>query len=358
MSIVKLDLPDPLTPVMQVKVPSGMLAVTFCRLFARAPWTVMWWPLPLRRTLRDRDLAPAGEVVGGERVLRLEHLFERALRDDLAPVDAGAGAKVYHVVGGADRVLVMLDDYDRVAEVAQALERFEQPVVVALVEADTRLVEHVEHARQPAADLAGEANALALAAAERAAGAVEVEVIEPDVVEEAQPLVDLFQDRAGDLVLGVGELVGEAQEPVLRRSDAHLGGSGDVGGVRALSDLHRERLVVEALAMAHLARLRGLVLAQLLAHPRALGLQHPAVEVADHPLERLAHGVFLAPVLEGERDGLALRAEQDDVLVRLAQFVPRGGEVEAVFPGERVQDLHVVGRRRVGLRPGHHRALL
>ncbi len=47
--MVKLDLPDPLTPVMQVKVPSGMLAVTLLRLFARAPWTVIWWPLPLRR---------------------------------------------------------------------------------------------------------------------------------------------------------------------------------------------------------------------------------------------------------------------------------------------------------------------
>ncbi len=47
--MVKLDLPDPDTPVTQVKVPSGMLAVTFCRLFARAPWTVSLCPLPLRR---------------------------------------------------------------------------------------------------------------------------------------------------------------------------------------------------------------------------------------------------------------------------------------------------------------------
>ncbi len=37
------------TPVTQVKVPSGMLAVTLRRLFARAPWTVSFLPLPLRR---------------------------------------------------------------------------------------------------------------------------------------------------------------------------------------------------------------------------------------------------------------------------------------------------------------------
>ena len=85
--------------------------------------------------------------------------------------------------------------------IAQALERFEQAVVVALVEADGGLVEDVEHARQARADLAGEADALALAAGQRAAGAVEVEIIEPDIVEEAEPLVDLLEDRAGDLVL-------------------------------------------------------------------------------------------------------------------------------------------------------------
>jgi hypothetical protein len=38
------------------------------------------------------------------------------------------------VVGGADRLLVVLDDDDRVADVAHALERVEQPAVVALVQ--------------------------------------------------------------------------------------------------------------------------------------------------------------------------------------------------------------------------------
>jgi hypothetical protein len=94
--------------------------------------------------------------------------------DDFAAVDAGAGAHVDDMVGGADRVLVMLDHEHGVAEAAQALERFEQAVVVLLVEADRRLVEDVEHAGEAGADLRGEADALALAAGQRAAGAVEV----------------------------------------------------------------------------------------------------------------------------------------------------------------------------------------
>src|SRR3546814_482767 len=110
----------------------------------------------------------------------------------------------------------MLDDDDGVAEVAEALQGREQPVVVALVEADARFVEDVEHTRQAAANLAGEADALALAAAQRAAGAVEVEIIEPDIVEEAEPLVDLFQDRLRDLLLRVVQLFLERAEPVER----------------------------------------------------------------------------------------------------------------------------------------------
>jgi hypothetical protein len=45
--------------------------------------------------------------------------------------------------------VVVLDDDHAVAEIAQVLERGEQPVVVALVQADRRLVQHVHDAGQP-----------------------------------------------------------------------------------------------------------------------------------------------------------------------------------------------------------------
>ncbi len=43
----------------------------------------------------------------------------------------------------------MFDDNDGVADVAQVLQRVEQPGIVALMQADRRFVEHVKHARQP-----------------------------------------------------------------------------------------------------------------------------------------------------------------------------------------------------------------
>ena len=73
---------------------------------------------------------------------------------------AGAGADIDDVVGGAYGLLVVLDHDQGVAEVAQVQQRLDEPGVVALVQADGGLVEHVEHPHQARADLAGQADAL------------------------------------------------------------------------------------------------------------------------------------------------------------------------------------------------------
>ena len=155
----------------QVNRPSGISAVTFLRLLPRALTTLSVRRGVARAALGDRHHQLAGEIFAGERVGVADQVLDLALGDDLAAVDAGAGADVEHMVGGADGVLVVLDHDHGVAEVAQALQGFEQPRVVALVQADRRLVQHVEHAGQARADLRGEADALALAAGERAGAA-------------------------------------------------------------------------------------------------------------------------------------------------------------------------------------------
>ena len=109
---------------------------------------------------------------------------------------AGAGADVDDVIGGEDRVLVVLDHDHGVAEVAQPLQRFQKPGVVALMQPDRGLVEHVEHAGQPGADLRGEPDALALAAGQRAGGARERQIIEADIDQEFQPRADFLEDAA------------------------------------------------------------------------------------------------------------------------------------------------------------------
>ena len=96
------------------------------------------------RALGDRHRQLAGEIFAGPGFRRVDQVLDLALGDDLAAVDAGTGADVEHVVGGADGVLVVLDHDHGVAEVAQPLQRFEQARIVALVQADRGLVEHIQ----------------------------------------------------------------------------------------------------------------------------------------------------------------------------------------------------------------------
>jgi hypothetical protein len=82
----------------------------------------------------------------------------------------------------------------------------EQAFIVALVQANRGLVEHVHHADQACADLRGEADALRLAAGERVGLALQREVIEADIDQEAQAVGDLLDDLDRDLAAPAGQV--------------------------------------------------------------------------------------------------------------------------------------------------------
>ena len=86
------------------------------------------------------------------------------MRDDFATVNARCGAEVDDVIGGHDRVFVVLNNDHCVAKIAQTFEHFQQPIIVALMQADRGLVEHVHDARQARADLRSKPDALCFAA--------------------------------------------------------------------------------------------------------------------------------------------------------------------------------------------------
>ena len=92
----------------------------------------------------------------------------------------------------------MLDDQQRVAQIAQALQISNQAVGVARVQADRRLIEHVERAHQMRSERRGELDALRFAARKRGGEPVERQVVEPHFVEESQPLLNFFQHFVGD----------------------------------------------------------------------------------------------------------------------------------------------------------------
>ncbi len=126
-------------------------------------------------------------------------------------MDSRSGAHLDQVVGGTDGVFVVLDNDDRIADIAQALERGDHLDVILRVQADARFVEHVEHAHQPRPDLRRKTNPLRFTAGKRARAAIEVQVVEADPQEQFQPRSNLFEYLAAGVRAAAGWLDG-AQE--------------------------------------------------------------------------------------------------------------------------------------------------
>ncbi len=164
-------------------------------------------PLPIAwsAVFRQRDGPLAAQERASDRARLGEDHLERAVGDDLAAMLPGPGSDVDDPVGGPDRLLVMLDDKHRVAQVAQAGQRRDQLGVIALVQPDRWLVEDVQDTHQGRADLGRQADPLRLATGQRHAGPIERQVVESNIDQEAEPRDDLLEQLPSDRPLSLGE---------------------------------------------------------------------------------------------------------------------------------------------------------
>ena len=97
--------------------------------------------------------------------------------------------------------LLVLDDEQRVAFVAQLLHHADEPAGVARMQADAWFIEDEERVHQRRAEAGGEIHALDFAAAEGARRAVEREIAEADFAEIAEARSDCVEQHLGG---GVG----------------------------------------------------------------------------------------------------------------------------------------------------------
>ena len=93
--------------------------------------------------------------------------------DHFTTLHAGCRAQIDDMIRAADRVLVVFDDHQRIFVQRELRECIEQHGVVARMQADRGLIEHVAHALQVRAQLGREADALRLAAGEGRRGTIE-----------------------------------------------------------------------------------------------------------------------------------------------------------------------------------------
>src|SRR5215831_5620843 len=119
------------------------------------------------------DASFAGDVLPGERAGLPHNLMRSAESHHAATKQARAGTKINHVISAANGFFIVLDYQYRFSQVAQVLQRLQEPVVIAMMKANGWLVEHVKDAAQLGTDLRGQADALAFTAGKRCRRAVQ-----------------------------------------------------------------------------------------------------------------------------------------------------------------------------------------
>ncbi len=229
------------------------------------------------------------------------------------------------MVGAADQRAVVLDHQHRVAARREIAQQGEQLLAVLRVEADRRLVEHVEGAGEAGAEGGGEVDALRLAAGEGARLAIEGQIVEPHPVEHLDALGQLVEQVAGHLALpGRPWALAQPGAELLEAEGREL-------RQRPPLQLDGEGLGLQAGAEALRAEVVGAVAGEQHAHVHLVGaLLQPVEEVlqaggvagaAPDPL-----AVLLGELHPGHVEGdLALAAGGEELVVELlvGRGVPR-----------------------------------
>ena len=76
------------------------------------------------------------------------------------PVLASAGSEIDYVIGRAHHRFVVLNDQNRVADIAETLQSRDESVSVVRMQSDGWLVADVQHAHQSGTDLCRQSNPL------------------------------------------------------------------------------------------------------------------------------------------------------------------------------------------------------
>ena len=78
----------------------------------------------------------------------VDGLFRRPMRHQRAAMPPRPRTEINHVVRSPDRFFIMLHDQHSVAKIAQILQGSQQPPIVAVVQPNRRLIQHVQNSAQ------------------------------------------------------------------------------------------------------------------------------------------------------------------------------------------------------------------
>ena len=237
---------------------------------------------------------------------------------------ARARADVHDVVRTEDGPLVVFHHDDGVTEVPEVEQGLQQPVVVALVQADRGFVQHIHHPHESGSDLGGQADPLGLAAGKGFRRTGQGQVVQSHIGEKSEAGPDFMHDLGGDLRASAFQFQGgkESERPIHR----HGGDALD----RVVADKHVARRPPEPAAAAGPAGAGAHVAGQFLPGRAGLGFPVAAFVIVDHALEfMLLPEVRAVPEIH-EIDFFATAAVEHEILLLRRQRVERLVHAESV----------------------------
>ncbi|MPN63340.1 hypothetical protein SDC9_211098 [bioreactor metagenome] len=86
----------------------------------------------------------------------------------------------------------MFNHQQRITGISEPFQRFQQAVVITLMQADTWLIQNIEYADQPGANLSGQSDPLSFTARQCTRRTVKGQVVQADVDQKAKPGIDFF----------------------------------------------------------------------------------------------------------------------------------------------------------------------
>ena len=185
------------------------------------------------------------QVSRGQRVT-FHHLLRCSGKYHLAPQAPGLRAHIHDIIRIQHHILVVLHHNDRVAQIAQLLQRVYQPYIIALMQSDTRFIQYIKHIHQLAPYLRSQADTLTLASGQRSRRAAQRQIIQSHIQQESQTRTNLLQDFRRDTVLLLVHLSIQIIYPILQFRDIHSRQFGNVLSRYAIM----QRFLVQPLPMA------------------------------------------------------------------------------------------------------------
>ena len=139
------------------------------------------------------------------RPLFCEESLEGAGVHNFTAVFSCSRSDVNNPVGCVNRVFVVFNNNERVADIAQSFECFDETSIITLVESNRRLVKDVQNTGQSGTNLGGKPDSLRLAARQRPRGARHGQISETNVQKEFKTGDNLPENGSGNQRVSVGE---------------------------------------------------------------------------------------------------------------------------------------------------------